>query len=256
MPLMNLAWKASFFWDGRAPSLREQVLMPIENALEMHESLSNVVQKLRAADKEAKTTSYRLRFARAFGSGEVTPERITRALEQFVITQTSYDSKFDRVLGGAAELTDEEKRGFELFHTEYDPRRGLYGADCFHCHGGPLFQSQTFANNGLDARFADSGRMEVTRQPGDRGKFAVPSLRNVEVTAPYMHDGRFATLEQVIEHYSAGVQRSATLDPNLAKHPDGGVPMTSADKKALVSFLKTLTDERYRAAAVVANSPR
>ena len=143
-------------------------------------------------------------------------------------------------------MTDEEKRGFELFMTEYDPRRGLRGADCFHCHGGPLFQSQGFANNGLDAVFADAGRGAVTGREGDKGRFAVPSLRNVELTGPYMHDGRFKTLEEVVAHYCTGVKRSATLDPNLAKHPDGGVPLSEAEQKALVAFLKTLTEESLR----------
>jgi cytochrome c peroxidase len=109
-----------------------------------------------------------------------------------------------------------------------------------------LFQSQTFANNGLDLVPKDLGRYEVTKQAGDNGKFAVPSLRNVELTAPYMHDGRFQTLEEVVQHYASGVKRSATLDPNLGKHPDGGVPLTVEDKRALVAFLKTLTDERLR----------
>ncbi len=143
-------------------------------------------------------------------------------------------------------MSGEEKRGFQLFITEYDPRREQFGADCFHCHGGPLFQSQTFANNGLDAVFKDSGRYGFTKNESDQGKFSVPSLRNVELTAPYMHDGRFATLEEVIEHYATGVRRSPTLDPNLAKHPNGGVPLSSEDKKALVAFLKALTDNKYR----------
>src|SRR5690606_20746990 len=100
-----------------------------------------------------------------------------------------------------------------------------------------------FANNGLDAKFSDRGRFNVTGKTGDEGKFAVPSLRNVEFTAPYMHDGRFATLEEVVAHYSTGMKRSATLDPNLAKHPDGGVPLSESDQRALAAFLKTLTDE-------------
>ena len=146
-------------------------------------------------------------------------------------------------LTGEVELSAEEKRGFELFHTEYDPRREQFGADCFHCHGGPLFQSQGFANNGLDASFSDLGRFLVTKKDGDKGRFSVPSLRNVARTAPYMHDGRFSTLEEVIGHYSTGVKRSATLDPNLAKHPDGGVPLTAEDQAALIAFLKTLSEE-------------
>jgi cytochrome c peroxidase len=242
MPLLNLAWKSSFFWDGRAATLREQVLQPITNPVEMHETLSNVTAKL-AADPE-----YPAMFARAFGPGKITADRVARALEQFLLTRVSYDSKFDRVLNGQAKLTDEEQHGFELFHTEYDPAHGQYGADCFHCHGGPLFRSQDFANNGLDAEPADAGRGAVTGRAGDRGKFAVPSLRNVELTGPYMHDGRFQTLEEVVEHYCTGMKRSATLDPNLAKHPDGGVPLSAGDKRALVAFLKTLTDESLKPA--------
>ena len=213
MPLFNLAWKNSFFWDGRAATLREQVLLPIQNPVEMHETLTNVVSKLAA------TTNYPAQFAAAFGSTEITADRIARALEQFLLTQVSHDAKFDRVLAGREKFTQEEQRGFELFHTEYDPRREQYGADCFHCHGGPLFQNQTFANNGLVTTFKDLGRYDTTKREGDQGKFVVPSLRFVAVTAPYMHDGRFATLEEVVEHYSTGVKRSSTLDPNLLKHP-------------------------------------
>lgn len=240
MPLFNLAWKREFFWDGRAKSLREQVLEPIQNPVEMHQSLTNLVVKLGATDE-----NYKALFTAAFGSPEITVEKVALALENFLLTLTSFDSKFDRVLRAEENFTPEEQRGFELFSTEYDPRRGQYGADCFHCHGGPLFQSQAFANNGSDGAFKDIGREKVTGKESDRGKFAAPSLRNIELTAPYMHDGRFRTLEEVVEHYSSGVKRSATLDPNLAKHPDGGVPLSSADKKALVAFLKTLTDPKF-----------
>jgi cytochrome c peroxidase len=236
MALFNLAWKKSFFWDGRAKSLREQVLQPIQNPIEMHQSLTRLVVKL------AGTRNYPSLFNGAFGSPEITMEKIALALENYLLTLTSFDSKFDRVQRGQEKFTPAEARGFELFFTEYDPRRRQFGADCFHCHGGPLFQSQTFANNGLDDSFSDAGRGKITGHKTDDGKFAVPSLRNVLLTAPYMHDGRFATLAQVIEHYSTGVKRSATLDPNLAKHPDGGVPLNAADKKALVAFLQTLTD--------------
>lgn len=254
MTLENLAWKDSFFWDGRAATVREQVLQPIQNPVEMHESLTNLLVKLTAGSsppgagasgKGSLDADYPTLFKRAFGSSEITPDRIARALEQFVLAQVSCDSKFDRVMQGATNFTTEEVRGFLLFNTEYDPYHGQHGADCFHCHGGPLFQSQSFGNNGLDAAFADSGRYQVTHREGDRGKFSVPSLRNVAVTAPYMHDGRFQTLEEAVAHYCTGMQRSATLDPNLAKHPDGGVPLDAADQQALVAFLKTLTDNRY-----------
>ena len=239
MALENLAWRDSFFWDGRATTLREQVLQPIQNPVEMHETLSNVVAKISA------DANYPRLFARAFGSPEITPDRIARVLEQFLLVQVSFDSRFDRVMNGTARFTPAEARGFVLFHTEYDPYHGQYGADCFHCHGGPLFQSRDFANNGLDSTFKDPGRYNVTKRDGDLGKFAVPTLRNVAVTGPYMHDGRFRTLDEVVDHYCTGMKRSATLDPNLAKHPDGGVPLNDADKKALVAFLKTLTDEKF-----------
>ena len=244
MPLFNLAWKKEFFWDGRAKSLREQVLQPIQNPIEMHESLTNLCAKLRATDK----INYGSLFVAAFGSPEITAEKISLALENYLLTLTSFNAKFDRVLRGEGKFTAEEQRGFELFSTEYDPRRGQFGADCFHCHGGPLFQSQSFANNGSDGAFTDIGREKVTGKASDRGKFSVPSLRNVELTAPYMHDGRFRTLEDVIRHYSTGIPRSATLDPNLAKHPDGGVPLSDSDKHALVAFLKTLTDAQFSSA--------
>lgn len=240
MPLFNLAWKQSFFWDGRAPSLREQVLMPIQNPVEMHESLTNLVAKLLASD------TYPVLFERAFGTKEIDADRVARALEQFLLTIVSYRSKFDRAMQGREEMTEQEKRGFELFLTEYDPRRGFYGADCFHCHGGPFFTNHGFANNGLEEKAIDLGRGKVTRREFDLGRFAVPSLRNVAVTAPYMHDGRFKTLEDVVEHYASGVKSSASLDPNLAKHPPGGVPLSDADKKALVAFMKTLTDDEFQ----------
>jgi cytochrome c peroxidase len=248
MPLFNLAWKNSFFWDGRAPSLRAQALMPIQDHAEMDESLSNVVAKLSGKAEgggQKAEMEYASGFTTAFGSPEITPEKIGLAIESFILTLTSFDSKFDRAFRGEAALTDDEKRGFELFTTEYDPRREQYGADCFHCHGGALFQSQTFANNGLDARFMDMSRAKITGKESDAGKFATPSLRNIALTAPYMHDGRFATLEEVVEHYSTGVKRSATLDPNLAKHPDGGLHLKPEDQRALVAFLRSLTDEKF-----------
>ena len=234
MPLTNLAWKKEFFWDGRAPSLRDQVLMPIADHLEMDADIDKVAARLE------KAPDYQAMFAAAFGSGSITPENIALALEQFLITLTARDSKFDRALAGQATLTAEEQRGLELFMTEYDPRTGQQGADCFHCHGGPLFSDHQFHNNGLGG--PDAGRAMFTGQAADHGKFSTPSLRNISLTAPYMHDGRFATLEEVVEHYATGVQRSPTLDANLAKHPAGGVPLTAEDKAALVAFLQTLTD--------------
>ena len=232
MPLFNLAWKDSFFWDGRAASLRQQALMPIVDHREMDESLENVVLKLRELEKE---------FEEAFGSPGVTAERIGLALEAFLVTLTSHDSKFDRAQRGEVRLSADEQRGFELFMMEREPRLGQMGADCFHCHGGALFTDHAFRNNGL-AIGEDTGRHRVTGAALDKGTFATPSLRNVALTAPYMHDGRFSTLEEVLDHYSEGVQRTETLDPNLAKHPDGGLKLTAEEKRCVVAFLKTLTD--------------
>lgn len=236
MPLFNLAWKREFFWDGRAKSLRGQVLMPIQDHREMDETLEKVCEKLTASPEDVRL------FGQAFGSPGITAEKVSLALEQYLLTLSARDSRFDRAFAGKATLSEEEKRGFELFMTEYEPRTGQYGADCFHCHGGALFSDQQFHDNGLEGDTA--GRAKVSGSASDQGKFATPSLRNVALTAPYMHDGRFATLEEVIEHYSTGIHRRPTLDPNLAKHPETGLHLTDPDKAALVAFLKTLTESR------------
>lgn len=239
MPLFNLAWKSSFFWDGRAESLREQVLIPIQDHVEMDHDLESVVERLSSEE------DYHSLFAEAFGTSEITPERISIALEQFLLSLTSFDSRFDRAARGEDTLTEEEKRGFELFMTEHDPRRGHFGADCFHCHGGALFTDHQFHNNGLEPG-SDLGLEGATGKATDRFKFATPSLRNIALTAPYMHDGRFETLEEAVAHYlSDDIHRGPTLDPNLSKHPGSGIPLSESDAAALVAFLKTLTDEQY-----------
>jgi cytochrome c peroxidase len=237
MPLVNLAWMKEFFWDGRAKSLREQVLLPIQDAHEMNEKLDRVVAKLEADN------DYPAQFKAAFGDPRITSERIALALEQFLLTLVSQESKFDHAARKLEQLTPLEQRGLQLFVTENDPARGLRGADCFHCHGGNLFSNHQFLNNGLEERPGDLGRMEVTGLETDRGKFKVPTLRNVALTAPYMHDGRFATLDEVVDHYNGKLHRTRNLDPNLAKHPESGLGLSADDKAALVAFLKTLTDE-------------
>ena len=158
MPLFNLAWKSSFFWDGRAPSLRAQALMPIQDHLEMDQTLEGAASNMNAR------AEYPPLFEKAFGSKEISAEKIGLAIEQFVLTLTSFDSKFDRVLRGQEKFTEQEQRGFELFMTEYEPRTEHYGADCFHCHGGPLFSDHQFHNNGLDAKSdSDPGRFKFTK---------------------------------------------------------------------------------------------
>jgi hypothetical protein len=239
MPLFNLAWKSPYFWDGRAPTLRQQVLQPIADHREMDQTPAALAAKL------TQHPEYPALFAKAFSPATITPERLALALENFLLSIVSHDSKFDRAMNGEGSLTDAEKRGFELFFMEYEPRSGRLGADCFHCHGGADFSDHQFHNNGLDATFTDLGRETVTGLPGDRGRFSTPSLRNAALTAPYMHDGRFPTLEAVLDHYTSGVKPSATLDPNLAKHPGGGIPLTPENKTDLIAFLKTLTDPAF-----------
>lgn len=239
MPLFNLVWHGEMFWDGRATTLREQVLHPIEHPDELALPLAEAVARLSGE------VSYQRDFAVAFSNEGVSADLLAKALEQYLLSLVSQEARFDQAMRGEVEFTSEEKRGFELFVTEYDPANGLRGADCFHCHGGALFSNHTFANNGLRSEFRDLGRETVTGKTSDRGKFKVPSLRNLAATAPYMHDGRFSSLAEVIDHYDSGVQRSATLDPNLAKHPVVGLELTDSDKAALLTFLNTLNDTQF-----------
>ena len=239
MPLFNLAWSSNYAWDGSQPKIRDQARAAWTNPIEMRADPAVVVAAL------ARDAALTARFTAVFGSAEITPARVTLALEQYLLTLVSADSKFDRTLRGEMQFSDDEKRGFELFAMEFDPVRDRRGADCFHCHGGALFSDYALKNNGLELVAVDRGRESVTGAATDRAKFKTPSLRNVAVTAPYMHDGRFATLEDVVAHYDHGVKRTSTLDPNLAKHPDAGLQLSRDDQRALVAFLRTLTDGRY-----------
>ncbi|MFZ4574909.1 MAG: MbnP family protein [Phycisphaerales bacterium] len=243
MPLFNLAWNRSFTWDGKRSRIRDQALAPIQNEREMNQSLPEAVEKITRAE------GYEQAFRVAFGSPGVTAERIGLAIEQYLLTLVSATSKYDRVRRGEEQFSADEQRGMDLFVTEFDPARGKRGADCFHCHGGELFSDYRLRNNGLDSAFTDRGRAEVTGRDRDVGRFKTPSLRNVEVTGPYMHDGRFATLDEAIAHYAGRVRRTPTLDANLAKHKGRGVELSEEDRRALKAFLLTLTDEELRAEA-------
>ena len=162
-----------------------------------------------------------------------------------MLSITSFSSKYDRYLDGQAELNESEMRGLELFNTEYNEFFPEYsGADCQHCHGGINFSNSEFMNNGLDAEGAheDLGRFIVTGNNEDVGRFKVTSLRNIALTAPYMHDGRFNTLEEVLDHYDHGLQASSTLDPALAATMSTGLMLTDQDKTDLIAFMITLTD--------------
>jgi len=214
--------------------------MPIQDELEMKETLENVISKLSA------TTTYPAQFIRAFGDAEITSERMSLAMEQFMNSIISNQSKYDKFLDGQATLTESEERGRVLFSAEYNPGfPEISGADCAHCHGGNNFDNNRYMNNGLDADGDqdDIGREAVTGEPRDRAKFKVPSLRNIELTAPYMHDGRFQTLEEVIDHYDHGIVISETVDPALVYSAQTGLQLTEQDKINLINFLKTLTDE-------------
>lgn len=237
MPLFNLAWNYDerFAWDGKELSLERQVFEPVTNEKEMHNTWLKVVQTLQA-DFE-----YPQQFHQVFGTATIDSVNVAKAIAQFERTLISADSKFDRYLSGQVSLSLQELNGFEVF---MDEARG----DCFHCHGSdnnPLWTDNAFHNNGLDAEFTDLGLGAVSGDPADNGKYKTPSLRNLVFTAPYMHDGRFNSIEEVIDHYSEGLQFSSTIDPLMKKVHEGGVHLSEKDQSDLKAFLLTLTDEVF-----------
>jgi len=234
MALVNVGWNLDFFWDGREKTLEEQIFKPVTNPVEMHQSWGNAVAKLQADE------TYPCMYFDAFGTLEVDSVLTSKALAQFIRILVSSESKYDRVVRNEDAFTALESEGFNIFTTE----RG----DCaIHCHGGQLVTTQIFSNNGLDieADQTDIGLEKVTGDTNDRAKFKVPTLRNIAVSGPYMHDGRFETLEEVVEHYSSGVVPSPTIDPNMKQVANGGLQLTLYEKEALVAFLHTLTDEKF-----------
>ena len=237
MPIFNMAWNLSekFFWDGRAIGLEGQALGPVVNPIEMHNTWSNAAKALQ------NDPIYPNMFFAAFGTSTIDSTLTTKAIAQFERTLVSGNSKFDKFLLGQVALTPSEMSGFNVFGTEA-------GGDCFHCHGSagnPLWTDNEFRNNGLDATFTDLGFGTVTGNPADNGKFKTPSLRNLVFTAPYMHDGRFATLDEVLDHYSTGVIMSSTIDGDMQFASQGGVQMTPQEKADLKAFLLTLTDSSF-----------
>ncbi len=229
--IINQLWNPDFFWDGRESGLEEQALGPVPNPIEMHLEWSEAEKRLNAHP------DYPLLFKVAFNADRITRDHVVKAIAQFERTMISANSKYDQRLRGLANLTDQEFRGFEIFFTEK--------GDCFHCHGNILLTDNLFHNNGLDSIFTDRGREMVTNDPKDRGKFKTPTLRNIEYTAPYMHDGRFGTLEEVIDFYSEGVRFSETIDPLMKKVDQGGIGLTPSEKEDLIAFLKTFTDSEF-----------
>jgi cytochrome c peroxidase len=225
-PIQNMAWQKEFFWDGGVGDLDLFSVAPIENPLEMDERLGNVLTKLRAS------TKYPALFKKAYGSTEITSQKFLKALSQFMVSLVSANSRYDKFIRKEGViLTVEEQEGLNLFKQK-----------CSSCHAGELFSDQSYRNNGLNIQGSkDEGRFLITENPTDRFKFKVPSLRNVEVTAPYMHDGRFYTLEEVLRHYSVGIKQSPTVDP-LVKN---GIALSAVEQSKLIAFLKTLTDREF-----------
>ncbi|MCK9480758.1 MAG: cytochrome-c peroxidase [Bacteroidia bacterium] len=237
MGLFNLMWHPNFFWDGRANTLREQVIAPIEDPNEMNSSMSEVLRKLNQSN------FYRKLFYNAFGIYNIKEEHYAKAMEQFLFTMISFNSEYDKWFRGEpSTFSDSAFRGLQIFNSE--PNMG--GADCFHCHGNIHFGSLKMANNGLDETHqTDIGFGATTKQEHDKGKFKVVSLRNIELTAPYMHDGRFATLEEVIDFYSTGVHaNSPNIDPLMDQIPLG-LNLDAQQKADLIAFLKSLTDYHF-----------
>lgn len=226
--LVNLAWGKSFMWDGAVNHLDMQALAPLENHLEMDETLTHVLQKIGRQEK------YKLLFKNAFHEEVITGERFLKAISQFMLTLVSSDSKYDRVMRSenGIQFTEQEGKGYALFKK-----------NCASCHTEPLFTNQTFQNNGLavDSLLRDFGRMKITQKSSDSLKFKVPTLRNIERSAPYMHDGRYRSLQMVLFHYSSDIHSSPTLAPELKK----GINLTEDDKRNIIAFLKTLTDHTF-----------
>ncbi|MEE3037595.1 MAG: cytochrome c peroxidase [Bacteroidota bacterium] len=230
--IINPAWNTSNFWDGRAITLEDQALGPVTSFVELHSPSWEAVTK-----KLMKSPQYRDLFYRAFKTSEIDSSHVVKAIAQFERTLISADSKFDKFLRYEAILTPSELRGKEIFNTEK--------GDCFHCHSFPLFTSNDFHNNGLDTESdMHDGRFRISGDINDKGKFRSPTLRNIELTAPYMHDGRFATLEEVIDHYNFGGHNSSTIDP-LMKKVGIGLGLNDQEKEDLINFLKTLTDSSF-----------
>lgn len=231
MAVINIGWMPHLFWDGRALGVEDQALGPVPNPIEMHQPWPMAMNKLNVHE------DYPDLFFKAFGTRSIDSTLVTKAIAQFERTMISSNSKWDRYLKGEVQLTQAESKGFEIFFTEK--------GDCFHCHTTILYTDNLFHNNGLDSAFVDKGLFDATGLANDIGKFKSPTLRNLEFTAPYMHDGRFETLEEVIQFYSHEVKFSPTVDPLMKKVNQGGIQLTDDEKESLLAFLKTLSDPSF-----------
>ena len=231
-PIQNLAYQTAFMYDGATTHLDLQPIIPFTSPIEMNGNFSDVIIMMKA------DPTYQKLFKIAFTDGQINAENMLKALGQFMVMVTSSNSRFDKFRRNEAGgiLSQQEQAGYTLFNQK-----------CASCHATDLFTDNSFRNNGLQVNPAinDIGRYRVTELDQDLHKFKVPSLRNIEKTAPYMHDGRLFTLEAVMEHYNSGVVNSNTLDPLLKTNGKLGIPTTEVEKTQIIAFLKTLTDTQY-----------
>ncbi len=228
-PIMNLAWSTSFMWDGGIFDLDLQPIAPITNHVEMDDTMSHVIRRLQ------QHAAYPGLFKKAFGSETITTNNFLKALSQFMLMCVSSNSKYDSVKRNQSTFTVAEEEGYRLFRQK-----------CNACHTEPLFTDNSFRNNGLPVSAVnDLGRYSITLNENDKYKFKVPSLRNLDHTAPYMHDGRFFTLEAVLDHYSTQVQQTPNLDPLLLQQPQPGIALTNDERSKLLLFLNTLNDRSF-----------
>ena len=230
-PIMNLAWNNSFMWDGGVFDLDLQAIAPLTNHAEMDETMSNVLSKLRTSAR------YPPLFRKAYGSDDITTAAFLKSLSQFMVMCISCNSKYDSVKRheGGKVFTPDEEKGYVLFRQK-----------CGSCHAEPLFTDQSFRNNGIPvSNNADLGRYLITQNDADKYKFKVPSLRNLEYTAPYMHDGRFLTLDAVLNHYTSQVEQTANLDPVFVANGFTGIALSASERKLITAFLNTLNDRSF-----------
>lgn len=229
--IMNVAWQPVFFWDGGVHDLDLFSVAPIENPIEMDEKLDNVLNKLRASEK------YRELFKKAYGSEEISTARFLKALSQFMVMCVSSNSRYDEYSRNKSTtvLSQRELQGLSIFKQK-----------CSACHSGELFTDFSFRDNGIaQGKKIDSGLARITLRNKDFGKFKVPSLRNVALTAPYMHDGRLRTLEAVLNHYRTGVQQHDNLDSLLRTANTLGISLTDEEATLIIEFLQTLSDSKF-----------
>ena len=224
--LFNLAWQKTFMWDGAINHLDMQALAPISHPSEMGSNINEVIKKL----NESK--AYKKLFLNAFQDSTISTSKILKALSQFQLTLVSSNTKYDKVKMGKETFTEQEKNGYQLYKN-----------NCASCHSEPFFSNYNFENNGLpiDQTLNDLGRYVITQNENDKRKFKVPSLRNLSFTYPYMHDGRFMTLKEVINHYTSGIEYSETLSLQFNE----SIELSSNEKVDLISFLLTLNDKDF-----------